>query len=81
MKKNKEDDPILKELKRISKLLVMQVTQGQNQKEQVTTLIGSRFQPVDVAELLGIPTKSVHAYLAQIKKKSRPKKTSKVQQT
>lgn len=64
------EEEILKELRRISKLLSLAVTKDQDQqKDRVDTLSHAGFKPKEIADLLDTNPNIVRAVLSQIKKK------------
>lgn len=67
-------DELLKELKRITKLLVLIATKDQKQKEQIRILDSLNFQPKEIAELLGTTPNNVRVALHSLRKKGKSKK-------
>lgn len=64
-----EKDTVGAELKRIVKLLALIATSGQtSQTEQIKTLDKAGFRPVDISDMLGIPSNVVRARLSQLRK-------------
>lgn len=68
--KEKNNDKILEELQRITKILVLIATEGKNQREQIGILSKIGFQPKEIAGLLGTSRNTVSVALVDIRKKS-----------
>ena len=66
-----EKAEILKELQRITKLLVLTATKGQTQREQIAVLSKLGYQPKEVAEILGTTPGTVSVALVDIRKKAK----------
>ncbi len=73
MNKPKDDD-VLRELRRITKVLTLIATKDQKQKEQIKLLDRVGFQPKEIAELLGTTGNTVNVALHSIRRKGKPKK-------
>lgn len=71
---NPQHDDLLKELKRITKLLTMIATKDKKQKDQIRILDTLKFQPKEIAELLGTSANAVRVSLHSIRKKEEPKR-------
>jgi DNA-directed RNA polymerase specialized sigma24 family protein len=71
---NLQHGDLLKELKRITKLLTMIATKDMKQKDQIRILDSLKFQPKEIAELLGTSANAVRVSLHSIRKKEEPKK-------
>ncbi len=65
---NPQHDDLLKELKRITKLLTMIATKDLKQKDQIRILDSLKFQPKEIAELLGTSANAVRVALHSIRK-------------
>lgn len=72
MNKNFEEE-ILKELRRISKLLSLTVTKDLIQKGKIELLAGAGLQPKEIADLIGTTPNTVRVALADIRKKAKKK--------
>jgi len=68
------EDEILQELRRISKLLALTVTRDMKQREKIELLSGIGFQPKEIADLIGTTPNTVSVILAGIRKKAKAKK-------
>ncbi len=68
---NPKNDEIIKELRRITKLLILIATKDQSRKDQIISLAGLDFQPKEIAELIGTTANTVRVTLARIKKINR----------
>ena len=69
---NTTEEEILRELRRISKLLVSIATKDQDQqKDRVDTLSRVGFEPKEIAGLLDTTPNIVRAVLSQLKKKGK----------
>lgn len=68
------EDEILQELRRISKLLALTVTRDMKQKEKIELLSSIDFQPKEIADLIGTTPNTVSVTLAGIRKKAKAKK-------
>ena len=68
------DDPesnlILTELRKISKLLVLNLNQDRSQNELIAAMSKIGFQPKEIAELLGTTSNTVSVAKAKAKSKS-----------
>ncbi|MDD1779156.1 MAG: hypothetical protein LUQ65_13395 [Candidatus Helarchaeota archaeon] len=71
---NLPHDDLLKELRRITKLLTLIATKDQKQKDQIRILDSLRFQPKEIAELLGTTANAVRVSLHSIRKKGEPQR-------
>ena len=71
---NPQHDDLLKELQRITKLLTMIATKDKKQKDQIRILDTLKFQPKEIAELLGTSANAVRVSLHSIRKKEEPKR-------
>ena len=71
-----DDNEILLELKRITKLLSLTITKGESQKQQITTLNLAGFQPKEIAELLNTTSNNVRVALVSIRKTSKTSKAT-----
>jgi len=71
---NPSYDDLLKELRRITKLLTLIATKDQKQKDQIRILDSLKFQPKEIAELLGTTANVVRVSLHSIRKQGEPKK-------
>ena len=60
---------LLGKLDAIIKLLVIDVTQGKDQTEQIRLLSHVGFQPKNIAEMLGTTANNVSVRLSSLKKK------------
>jgi DNA-directed RNA polymerase specialized sigma24 family protein len=76
---NPKLDDLLTELRRITKLLVLIATKDQKQKDQIRLLDGLKFQPKEIAELLGTTSNTVNVALHSIRKKGKLQKTQREQ--
>ena len=66
-----EENEILQELQRISKLLALTVTRElKQQQEKVKLLSDVGFRPIEIANITGIEANQVSAVLSNIKKKA-----------
>lgn len=63
------DDAIIGELRRITKLLVHITVKGQEPKDQVKTLDNIGFKSKEMADMLGINPSTVRTMLQKIRKK------------
>lgn len=68
------ENDILAELEKITKLLSLIATKGDNQRQQITLLDSVGFQPKEIAELLGTTPNNVRVTLVSIRKKSKQRK-------
>ncbi len=69
-------DELLKELRRITKLLTLIATKDQKQRDQIRILDSLNFQPREIAELLGTSANAVRVSLHSIRKQGGPKKAA-----
>lgn len=69
--KEKNNDKVLEELQRITKILASIATEGKNQREQIGILSNIGFQPKEIAKLLGTSRNTVSVTLVDIRKKSK----------
>ena len=60
---------LLGKLDAITKLLVIDVTQGKDQTEQIRLLSQVGFQPKNIAEMLGTTANNVSVRLSSLRKK------------
>lgn len=67
-------DDLLRELRRITKLLVLIATKGEMQKEQIRILDSMKFLPKEIAELLGTTSNTVNVALHAMRKKGKQQK-------
>ena len=72
------ENEILQELRRISKLLALTITQELKQKDKIKLLSGVGFQPKDIADLIGTTSHTVSVTLSEIRKKAKTRKGKKV---
>ena len=63
------DNEILGELQKISKLLVLNLSEGKTNTEVIEILGRIGFQPKDIAELLGTSPNTVSVTLSKARKK------------
>jgi DNA-binding CsgD family transcriptional regulator len=73
-----KENEILQELRQISKLLALSVTQDLKQQEKVELLSSAGFRPIEISNITGIGAKQVSAVLSNIKKKAQTGKGKKV---
>ncbi len=59
---------IATQLNSIKKLLVVNIIDGKNQKDQISILSFAGFQPKEIAELLGTTSNTVSVMLNKLKK-------------
>jgi DNA-directed RNA polymerase specialized sigma24 family protein len=76
---NPKNEDLLKELRRITKLLVLIATKDQKQKDQIRLLDSMKFQPKEIAELLGTTSNTVNVALHSMRKKGKLEKAKKEQ--
>lgn len=69
-----KEEEILRELRRISKLLVLTATKDQTQKDRIVLLSRIGFEPKDIASLLGTTSGTVSVTLSITKKRARDEK-------
>lgn len=65
-----EENEILQELQRISKLLALTVTRELKQREKIELLSSIGFQPKEIANLIGTTPGTVSVTLVDIRKKA-----------
>ena len=66
-----EDNEVLEELRKITKLLVVLVTEDMKQKDQIRKLDRVGFQPKEIAELIDTTPNTVRVALHDIRKKNK----------
>ena len=72
---NSQEQQIVQELKRISRLLALTLIREQtNQTEQVRMLDSYGFKPVEIADLLNTTKNTVYATLSYLRKKAKSEK-------
>lgn len=71
---NSKEEKILRELQRITKLLVLTATKDQSQKDRIAVLSSIGFQPKEIANLLETTPGTVSVTLTAIKKKAKGQK-------
>lgn len=64
---------LLVKLDAIIKLMVIGITEGKSQTEQIRLLSLAGFQPKEIAETLGTTSNSVSVALSHLRKKTRKK--------
>lgn len=69
-----KEEEILRELQRITKLLVLTATKDQSQRDRIAVLSNIGFRPKEVAELLGTTSNTVSVTLSEIRKKAKGRK-------
>lgn len=67
-------DELLKELRRMTKLLVLIATKDQKQKDQIRILDSLNFQPKEIADWLGTTANNVRVALHSLRKKGKSQK-------
>jgi DNA-binding CsgD family transcriptional regulator len=67
----KNEDILVKELQKISKLLVLNLADGKTNTEVIEMLSRIDFQPKEIAELLGTSANTVSVILSNLRKKSK----------
>lgn len=67
--KNNNEDQVLLEIQKITKLLLLMVTKGQSQTDQIETLYKVGFQPKEIATFLGTTANTVRVTLSKSRKK------------
>lgn len=65
---------ILNELRRITKILALIVSQNRTQKEQIDMLSNAGIQPKEIADILGTTSNTVRVTLAKSRKDSNQKR-------
>lgn len=63
-----DSDDVLRELRRITRLLVLLAVENRSQKEQISALDTVGFSPKEIADLLGTTSNSVRVTLVAIRK-------------
>lgn len=63
------DSEILKELQRITRLLVLLATKGQIQKDKIAALANIGFRPKEIADFIGTTPNTVSVALVDIRKR------------
>jgi DNA-directed RNA polymerase specialized sigma24 family protein len=76
----KENDDIIKEMKRMNKLLALIATQGKSQGEKISLLNQLDFSSPEIGELLGVTPNLVRVTLHQARKKSKKGSNAKSKQ-
>jgi len=71
---NSKEEEILRELQRITKLLVLTATKDQSQSDRIVVLSNIGFRPKEIAELLGTTSNAVSVTLSVIRKKAKGRK-------
>ena len=72
-----QNNEILEELRRITKLLSLIATKNQEQKEQIKVLSGIGFQPKEIAGMLDVTPNAVRVTLSRIRKENKAPKVKK----
>jgi hypothetical protein len=67
-----ENNLILAELRKITKLLVLNLNQDRSQNDLITAMSKIGFQPKEIAELIGTTSNTVSVAKAKAKSKSKP---------
>jgi DNA-directed RNA polymerase specialized sigma24 family protein len=68
------DQQMLEKLDQILRILVITVTRGLKQREQITLLDGAGFSPKAIAELVGTSSNTVRVELVGLRKARRTSK-------
>ena len=75
-----QNNEILGELRRITKLLSLIATKNQEQKEQIKVLSGIGFQPKEIAGMLHVTANVVRVTLSRIRKEDKGSKVKKTKE-
>ena len=65
------ESDLLKELRRITRLLVAGAVAGKRQKEQIQLLSSAGFEPREIAEFLGTSSNAVRVALSGLRKEKK----------
>lgn len=74
MSKKKNNDLVLNELRRMTKLLALVVTKGRPQVEKMKLLADVGFKPKEIAEIVGSDSNHVKLALSKTNSKTAKKK-------
>jgi len=66
-----QDETVLEELKKVTRLLSLLATRGLTQRDQIASLARVGFGPKQIADLLGTTSNTVSVYLSAIRKRSK----------
>jgi DNA-binding CsgD family transcriptional regulator len=66
-----QDETILDELKKITKLLSLLATRGLTQRDQIAALARVGFGPKQIADLLGTTSNTVSVYLHGLRRQAK----------
>jgi predicted transcriptional regulator len=72
-----QDESILEELKKITRLLSLVATRGLTQRDQIAALARVGFGPKQIAELLGTTSNTVSVYLHGLRRQSKQSRQTK----
>jgi DNA-binding CsgD family transcriptional regulator len=74
-----ETQRVSSKLDAIIKLMVLSLTEGKNQREQVRLLSGAGFPPKEIAETIGTTPNTVRVALSNLRRKTGKKAAPKAQ--